>query len=203
MSRGHPTGDAGGTEAPDPLLEALASGDPAAVAEASSVIRNAVFFRGFYIPESERSDVVQEAMVQLWRALADPSRPRPRDARAFIRSIAYRRCVDWMRRHRAAEPLEVHHAGQEASQEARLLRAEELLLGRETLARLQEPCRELFWLRAGRKLSYSEIGRLQGRTEKAARNQMSDCLGRAREILGKLQRRARLGIRPTGVGDET
>lgn len=178
----------------DRMLEAFLAGDPDAVGRATRIVCQVVRFKGFFIPREQRADVVQEAMLDLWRAAVEDDRDRPRNFRAFVRMLAYRRCVDWVRTRREDGLGDVEVPSGAADPESRLLREDELELGRKLIGRLRDSCRELFRLYAtGR--GYRQIAEMSGRSEKAIRNQMSDCLGTAREILGRLRMRERRRFR--------
>lgn len=164
--------------------ELFRRGDSAAVAATVALVRRAVAFRGFYVPLSERDDVVQEVVTQLWHALSAPGSGRPENFEAFVRAIAYRRCVDWVRRHRVTEPFRAAMtAASVPAPDAELLETERIAIGARILAALRSRCRELLELHAGAGLTYRQIAERQGRLEKTVRNQVSDCLHAARRLL--------------------
>jgi RNA polymerase sigma-70 factor (ECF subfamily) len=146
------------------------------------VIGAAVAFRGFYVPAGERPDIVQDVTAQVWRALAAPGAAPPDDLEAFARAIAYRRCVDWVRRHRATEDVSDELVDGAPRPDRAVLDGERKRIGEHVLRSLRERCRELFQLHAGQGLTYREIAERQGRLEKTVRNQMSECLREARDL---------------------
>lgn len=170
------------------------AGEPAAVARVSRLVSAAVRARGFYIPAGERVEVIQAAIVHLWDAVTAMGGDEPRDFDAFVRAIAYRRCVDWMRRHRATEPVGLDTASPGPDPEATLLAGEEVRIGRFVLEALDVRCRELIRLHSEEERTFREIAESQGRLEKTVRNQMARCLGKARELIERMRKREKLGL---------
>ena len=106
----------------DPAVERFLEGDAETIAEALRITRLAVNHRGFYVPSQERGELVQETLLALLRQLSDPARPRPKNFEAFVRTLAYRRCVDWMRRMpRERDPVPEELPTDDASAEASML----------------------------------------------------------------------------------
>ncbi len=174
------------------------AGDPATIGRASRLVSAVVHTRGFFIPPGERVEVIQAAIVQLWDALSGMGETEPRDFSAFVRALAYRRCVDWMRRYRSTEPVRPDAAAETPSPEAALLANEEARIGRWVLDTLDAGCRELIRLHSEEELSFREIAEAQGRLEKTVRNQMSKCLAKARDLIDRMRRRERLGLSAFG-----
>jgi RNA polymerase sigma factor (sigma-70 family) len=174
------------------------AGDPAAIGRVSKLVGAVVRSRGFFIPAGERGEVVQAAMVQLWDAVAAMGDAEPRDFDAFVRALAYRRCVDWMRRYRSSEPVGLDAASSTPDPEATLLADEEVRIGRWALEALDAGCRELIRMHSEEDLTFREIAQSQGRLEKTVRNQMSKCLAKARDFVERMRRRERLGLNAFG-----
>lgn len=170
------------------------AGDPAAIARVARLVSAVVHSRGFFIPVGERGDVIQAAMVQVWDAMASIGEEGPRDFSSFVRAIAYRRCVDWMRRHKSTEPVRLDAASSTPDPEAALLADEEVRIGRWVLETLDSRCRELIRMHSEQDLTFREIAASQGRLEKTVRNQMSKCLAKARDLIERMRRRERLGL---------
>jgi len=162
------------------------------------LVRRVVRFRGYYIPADERADVVQEVMLEVWRSVSGAGSEAPRSVEALVRSIAYRRCVDWMRRRRASRAIEGLPVETARGPDAEYDDAEQRRLGMLILARLRPPCRELFRLHAVLHLSYRQIGERLGRSEGALRTQMCECLKEAREIHRRLAAGRGTGADPAG-----
>lgn len=170
----------------DPLARDLVAGEPSRVRQVRRLVQKVVRFRGYYIPADERADVVQEVMLEVWRSVSVAGAGAPKNLEALVRSIAYRRCVDWLRRRRAAQAI-VHLPEEPARRpDAAYLDAEQRRLGSLILERVRPSCRELFRLHAVLQLSYRQIGERLGRSEGALRTQMSECLKEAREIHRRL-----------------
>ncbi len=173
----------------DDLARRFVLGEHGALACVEALITRTVRFRGYYIPSEDRRDLVQETILETCQALARPGFSLAHGLAAFVRSIAYRRCVDWMRRYRAYEALDPTTEDPSGRPDQRLLGAEQQELAREILDELRPACRELFRLHAVESLSYHAIAGRQGRTEGALRTQMCDCLREARAIFLRKQRR--------------
>lgn len=185
---------------PDTKLTAkrFLAGDPAAIADAIRLIRRAISFRGFYVPESQREDVVQEVIAQLWQALAAPQASEPEQFDAFVRAVAYRRCVDWVRRHHETVELSESMVAPDITPEDQYIARERRRVGGEVLASLRPAWRELVRLHAGEGLSYRQIAERQGRLEKTVRNQMSECMQVARNLIERRERRSQRHAGPRG-----
>jgi RNA polymerase sigma factor (sigma-70 family) len=147
-----------------------------------------VGLRGYAIPRDHRADIVQEVMIELWERLDATGFAASRTFDAFVRSLAYWRCIDWMRRRRTEVPLDRSSPAGSVSPQERLLEEERRNLGRRVLGRLAPSCRELIRLHAGQGLTYRQIAGRLNRSEGALRVQMTECLKKAREILGDIRR---------------
>ncbi len=163
--------------------------DAATVDGVAELVKRIVGFRGFFIPAAERQDVVQEVLLQLWDAAGRPGFDPRGSFEAFVRTIAYRRCIDWRRARRPLEPLDPALPDGLTGPEAQLLARERILLGSRVLALLKESCRELIKLHVTQRLTYAEIARRLHRSEGALRVQMVECLGEARKVLARIRRR--------------
>jgi RNA polymerase sigma factor (sigma-70 family) len=169
----------------------FSQGDPAAVATVATLVGRVVKYRGYYIPFDERPDVIQETILNLVSAVKERSFADDEDFNAFIRTVAYRRCIDWTRRatHRARiDPMLV----QRIQPDDVLLTEERRDLAVEIFSELKQPCRELLALRVGRGLTYGQISQLLDRREGALRTQFYYCLKQARAILKRRRRRRTL-----------
>ena len=80
------------------LSRQFARGNPDAIAAANAVVATVVRTRGYYIPADDRPDVIQEAIVDVLQAAKDAQFSNDDDFRGFIRTVTYRRCIDWVRR---------------------------------------------------------------------------------------------------------
>jgi RNA polymerase sigma factor (sigma-70 family) len=174
----------------DPLFRRFLKADPDALARAGMLISKVIRFRGYYIPPDDAEDVRQETLFQVLREMRRPKFDFQGSFDAFIRSVAHRRCVDWMRRHRMMEELPASIPSEAGDPDRPILERERIELGSRVLSLLREACRDLIRLHVGRKMTYSEIGQLQGRSAGALRVQMTQCLKDCRRILGRIDRRA-------------
>jgi RNA polymerase sigma factor (sigma-70 family) len=180
----------------DPLLEVASesfaqrfiAGDPSAVEHARTLVRGVLRFRGYYVPVDQRTDLTQDVMLHLVRALSESEGRFQGNFDAFVRAIAHRRCVDWLRQLREGEELSPSLPDQKDSPHDAMATEEKQRLCDAVVRQLRGPCREIIGLRFGIGLSYRQIGEQVGRSEVALRSQMVDCLGKARELLGRLTR---------------
>ena len=167
------------------LFREFSRGEPEAVASASATVSKVVQFRGYFIPHDERPDVIQEAMLDVIKAVKASGFSSDVEFCGFIRMVTHRRCVDWLRKKKNRERINpMVLAAFDPDQ--MLLAKERQELGTAVVSQLKEKCRTLFALHAGLGLTYGEIGELLGRTEGALRTQAYECLKEARVILGRL-----------------
>ena len=157
-----------------------------ATEQALAIVR----LQGWKIRHADRGDLVQDVIAETWQRLAQPGFRTERTLDAYVRSLAYWRCVDWLRRHRRTAALESNDADPSPLPEERVLLREQKRLGLDVLSRLRGPCRELIQLHAVWGLTYRQIAKLLGRSEGALRVQMCTCLKEARRLLEREQRRA-------------
>lgn len=180
--------DGGAARAEDPAFRLFLEGDPPTIDRAQRIARAVVASRGALIPAADRADLVQEALMQVWRALTLERTPFDNDFDGLVCTIACRRCIDWRRRRRASAPVADELASPGGGPEAALLAREERALARQLYDSMRASCRELFRLFHGRELTYREISGLTGRSETALRTQMYECLKTARLMLARTKR---------------
>jgi RNA polymerase sigma factor (sigma-70 family) len=186
MSEG--SGRSGG-EIPDPMFQRFRRGDPEATARAAEQAALVLRLRGYMIPESQRADLVQEVMTELWEKLGARDFRTDRAFDAYVRTLAYWRCIDWRRQQRLHVPLDPRTESRSNRPDEALLKEERARLGRRVIRMLRKPCRELIHLHAWRGLTYKRIAKLLGRSEGALRVQMTQCLKEARAVLERLGKR--------------
>jgi RNA polymerase sigma factor (sigma-70 family) len=177
----------------DQLVREFLLGRTRAVMHVEAWIRRVVRFRGYYVRYQDRRDLVQQVLLELCEALARPEFVLTSGFAPFVRSLAHRRCVDWIRHRRAPGPLDKAIPSVALSPDEKLLERELAELARGILEKLQEPCRDLIRLHVMETLSYRQIAEKLGRSEGALRTQMCECLKTAREIL----RRSEIRPKPT------
>ncbi len=175
-----------GVSDPISVVQAIREDDSLATREVASQVRRILASRGYGIPQEDRREIEQLAMIQIWDAVR---RPGFDDARfwGFVEVVVSRRCIDWRRRRRVETRLEDtgDFTDSGLSPLAGLLERERRDLARETLAQLPETCRRLIELVVGQGRSYRQAAEVLGRSEGALRVQMYRCIGRAREVLAK------------------
>jgi RNA polymerase sigma-70 factor (ECF subfamily) len=170
----------------DPLVQGFLHGDAEATVRVAAVARRVVGDRGYYIRSGEREDVVQQVLLDTYRAVTRPGFVLQREFASLVRSIACRRCVDWMRRERPTVGLTPGIADDRANPHERLKVQETIELGRRALRDLSERCRELIRMRIRDGLSYRSIAERLRSSEGAVRNRMYKCLQRAKRILAAM-----------------
>lgn len=186
-----------------PACRRFLAGDAAVIGDVRRTIARVVAFDGYFIPRHEREDVVQEALLSLWRTVVSPGFDASReDLTPIAREVALRRCVDWMRRRSrtprttsisgnpgAGAPVVDQAPGMERPDDA-VAAMERTTLKERVIAALREPCRLLIQMHVDEGLDYAEIARRQGRSEAAVRRQWCDCLGEARRLRHQIERQA-------------
>ena len=169
-------------------LRGFLDGDPEAVSRIAAIARRVVGDRAYLIPDADRQDLVQECLVQLYRTCERPGFRLEEGMEALVRAIAYRRCVDWMRRRRPTVSLNPETPDRSTGPERDLAEKETIERGRRVLERLGTRCREIIRMRAIEELSYRQVAERLGKSEGATRNIMYRCLQEARRILESLER---------------
>lgn len=170
------------------LLRRFVDGEPEAVSRVATMAKYVVGDRAYVIPETDRQDLVQECLVHVYRACRPPDFRLEESLEAFVRTVAYRRCVDWMRRRRPAIPINPGMPDPSEGPHERVVETETVERGRRVLRSLGKTCREIIRMRAVEALSYREVAERLGKSEGAARNLMYRCLQEARAILEALDR---------------
>lgn len=165
----------------DSLVERFRRGEPDAIRHVARLASRIVAERGYYVPRDEREDVVQETLIHVHQAVTSAGFRLSHGFEGIVRTVASRRCVDWLRRHQPTlaideEPRNPGAAGPEQM----LLSGEKLGRGLRALRALSRMCYELIRLRFGEDLSYRQIAERTNRTEHGVRTEMYRCLKRAR-----------------------
>lgn len=138
--------------------------------------------RTFTIPLEDRADILQETLTDLWRSMQRPGFIQGDDFDGLVRTIAYRRCIDWRRRQRITREIEEGDRIASHDPEQALAERQQAGLGRRLLAALSASCLQVIRLRLFEERSYRQIADAEGRSEGAVRNQMYKCLQRARTL---------------------
>ncbi len=145
-------------------------------------MRRVVRYKGYFIPADDRDDVVQDTLTSLWRTLSPEDRPPPEAFPGFVRRIAHRRCVDWLRRLRPTTELSDAVVDPRPDPYEQLLRGDPAAQVRWLLQSLDARCRELFRLHYLEKLGFREIAERLGTQESTQRVHMLNCTRKAREL---------------------
>lgn len=164
-----------------PLHHQFVRGEASAVAAGTSLVSRVVRFRGYYVPHHDRPDLIQETLVDVIRETRRRAFDSDEEFLGFVKTVAYRRCVDWVRKRRSNAHLRVNLAAVPTPADE-LLERERQRLGVRVVRRMQEKCRTLFALHAGMGMTYGEISEVLGRSEGALRTQMYECLKAAKKM---------------------
>ena len=161
-------------------------GEPEAVLCLARWAARSVRFEASWIRPEDRADVVQNALIDLWRALRAPDFRVAASVRAVVRRVAIARAIDWGRKRReeSAIPGEPRVAAPDVA--ARLLRDARRRIFRRALLSLRGDDLELLRLRYVVGLGYAEISARLGRTQATLRGRMCDCLALLRERAAEL-----------------
>lgn len=147
-----------------------------------------VEFRKFGIPMSDRGDVVDEVLSQLWEAVNKPDFAVRTSFQSLVYRIASCRCVDWLRNlqrnRQRSVPIPDSLISKNPNPEEELLRQERRELGHRALSALSSSCRELIALREGH--TFEAIAEIKQRSAGALRVKMFECIQKAREILRQI-----------------
>ncbi len=154
---------------------------------AASLMRRIVSARAYGIPAAERADLLQEALLQLWRAAVGPSAGEVRSVEGLAATITHRCCLAWLRRRRPLENLPHDIPDPAPSLEEALIRRERRELAIRVIRALPGRCRDVLRLHVFQRLPYQEIARRLGRSEHGLRTQVYECLKEARGILERLR----------------
>lgn len=177
-----------GSTAPEALARSLKLGRPEAVREVRRRVKRIVAYGGLAIPLQERDDLEQEVMADIWRAVNGPRFDFSAGFWGFVEVVTSRRCIDWLRTRRDKVALSEELAAPVQGPLGDALERERATLASEVLAALDPRCRELIGLRLRDDLSYAEIARALGESEGALRVQLHRCVGRARQLVKRIDR---------------
>jgi RNA polymerase sigma factor for flagellar operon FliA len=122
-------------------------------------------------------------MVQLHRVVSAPGFRLDVSVEGLVRTIAHRRCVDWMRRLRPLDDDPPDSVSTAPSPEDNVLADERLRRVREAFSALGYSCRRIIGLRVGEGLSYKDVASRMDSTEASIRVRMHRCLKRLRTLV--------------------
>jgi len=168
----------------------FAAGDPTATDKVRARVRRIVAFRGYGIPREDRVDLEQSVMLQLYEGVTRPDFETA-GFWGFVEVVTSRRCIDWFRTRKPAESLEFPTlvADPGPGPLAKVLGKERERLAQWALAQLSPDCRELIDLHYRRRLPYSEIAVMLGKSEGSLRVRMHRCIQRASRALLEVSNR--------------
>lgn len=157
--------------------------------------RRVVDERGYYVAHADREDLLQQTLLDVYRAASRPGFALRAGLHAFVRSITHRRCIDWVRLRRPVEPISAEMPDPGNPVDLKLEESQRIAIAAQALRRLGAECRELIVLRAGRGLSYGQIAAARGERAGTVRNRMHRCLRRAHRLFREMESRREAGSR--------
>jgi RNA polymerase sigma-70 factor (ECF subfamily) len=164
------------------LLRAFLDGEPGAVRRVERWAWEIVHFRWGSIPLSDRADLVQDAVADVWRAASRAGFELRESLRALARRVASARCIDWMRKRRPSASLSEDWADPAPSPYEALLAKDQRARVRWALMALDERCREIIREHFFEDLPYAVIAERRSRSESTMRVHMFHCMKRIREL---------------------
>lgn len=174
--------------------------DPNTLVRTVGLVRRIVSARGYRIPREDRAEILQETMLQLWRALTGSSADPVASVDGLAATIAHRRCLAWMRRRRWLGEIPPDLSDPAPSAEDDVLRQERRALGLRVIRSMPEGCREILRMHMFQKLTYREIATRLNRSEHGLRTQVCECLREARAMMERIRRRDETGTRDSDAG---
>ncbi len=177
----------------DTLLQRFLRGEQPAHAQVRRWAWEIVYFKPYHIPRDEHDDIVQQAVVHVWRAVSREGFELQIDLRALVRSVTMARCVDWIRRRRPSAEVDTEMPDLGPSAYDRLLEKDERAQIRWAVTELDEGCRRVIRLHFFEDLPYAEIAEREGRAEGTMRWRVFQCLKRLREVIGRWRGQAPAG----------
>lgn len=172
------------------LVAAIRAGDQRAFTHLMRRHKDSLyrFVRGYVGDSSEAYDLVQEAFVAAWRALARYDTQR--SFRAWLKRIAINKCRDWRRRRAVRQffytAVDIDRPGLEIAEPIAAASDRESDLARldDAIAALPASLKEPLLLSLTEELSHRDIGEALGITAKAvevrlyrAKRTLNDALG--------------------------
>lgn len=171
----------------DDIQARFLAGERAACRDVESWVRRVVHSTGYYVPPDERDDVVQEALAAVWRVLSSSDPPQVDNFAGFVRRIAHRRCVDWLRRWRPTAELTETVSDPRPDPYGAMLLADPAARVQWLLVTLDPRCRDLFRLHYLEELRFREIAERLGTEESTQRVHMLNCTRKARQLLARFE----------------
>lgn len=159
-------------------------------------VRALLAFKGYVIARSDRPDVEQEVLGDLWKAVRKPEFDDAAGFWGLVSKITTRRSIDYMRSRRpftGLDPLSPNTPARGRGPLGSAISRERTELARQAVARLGAACRELLELRIELGKPYREIAGILDKTEGALRMQMVRCIERVRELISELEAPGRKG----------
>ena len=177
------------TAAPDQdeVLRRFLRGESGACREVERWAWDIVRFKRYHIPGDTRGDVVQQTLAEVWRLAAEPGFRLKKGFRPLVRTIAARRCLDYLRRPRPWVELTREPMAQAESQDRPLIREQARVRVREALQSLGPTCKEIMILLWWEERTISEIAERRGVKPVTVRVQKRDCMEQLAKKLRKSQ----------------
>lgn len=174
------------TETPEgeaELLRRFLAGDTATCRTVALWARRVVRCKGYRVPPHEREEVVQQALISVWKSAGREGFSLRTGLRAFVRKVALARCIDWMRRRRATAELPASLPDPRPAPDETLAQEREAERVVQALRRLDPSCQEIIRLHFFEELPYLQIAARMGRAEATMRVRMFHCIKELRRLL--------------------
>jgi RNA polymerase sigma factor (sigma-70 family) len=169
------------------VARGFSRGRPEDVESVRERVRRILAFKAFGMSVSDREDLEQEIMGQLWKATRKANFNERGGFFGFVELVSARRCIDWLRGRRNHEPLKTELKDSRIDPLDSALVKERNQLVRRAVSSLEEPCRRLIEMHFGRRQPYRELAHFFGKSEGALRMQMVRCIRRLRRLLTDLE----------------
>ena len=166
------------------LLRQFLAGDDRACRAVERWAREIVRFRPYGVPVDEHDDIVQQALMALWRACSESDFVLRTSLRGFVRKVVMARCVDWLRRRRPSTEIDETVPDPHPGPTDVMEESEQWARARWAIGRLGPACQELIRLHFLENLPYARIAADLGRAEGTLRVRMFQCMEQVRRLLG-------------------
>lgn len=175
------------TDVPSPIASGdwakrLRQGEPDAVHMVRERVRKILGFQRLRIPASEREDLEQEVMTELWQAVNRSSFDFTAGFWGFVEIVTSRRCIDWLRKRKDQVPVVEGLRDERENPFDKVQRSERAAIAARIIQAMDSNCREILVMRFQKGMGYGEISERLGKSEGAMRVQMHRCVKRAREM---------------------
>ena len=162
----------------DPILRDFLLGKEAGYQVIERCARQVVVFRFYRFSRDDQDDLVAQTIEEVWRCVSKPSFALRESLPALVRTIAYRRCIDLLRRQKEEDkPSVVPIGGQHDAHINEWIRRRV----RGELPYLSKNCQQLLQLRFYDGYDPKQIAKRFGKRAGNIRVQIHNCIKRLGE----------------------